>query len=176
VLLEVLDLDGRGHLRQPSGVIAEAGFLFAVAAVSMSLASLAGLVVAFRRSGSWAAYDLYRLRQIVEFGFANVLLALGLVPLVPIIGAVDSAVRLVAAVALVVFAAHVVVLVRRRHETTPTIRLPFAVIVVDIAVVMLTTTAIVLGTAPAWEAALLALLARPMLAFLLVLATLRSDG
>jgi len=40
----------------------------------------------------------------------------------------------------------------------------------------LLTAAIVLGTVPAWEAALLALLARPMLAFLLVLATLRGDG
>lgn len=157
-------------------MIAEAGFLFAVAAVSMSLASLAGLVVAFRRSGSWAAYDLYRLRQIVEFGFANVLLALALIPLVPVLGSLESAVRTVGSVAMVVFVTHVVILVRRRHETAPSIRLPFAVVVVDVAVVMLTTAAIVLGTVPAWESALLALLARPMLAFLLVLATLRGDG
>ncbi|HEY6203076.1 MAG TPA: hypothetical protein VI056_08525 [Candidatus Limnocylindria bacterium] len=157
-------------------MIAEAGFLFAIAAVSMSLASLAGLVVAFRRSGSWAAYDLYRLRQIVEFGFANVLIALALIPLVPILGAVEAAVRLVAAVAMVVFVAHVVILVRRRHETSPNIGLPFAVVLVDVVVVMLITAAIVLGTVPAWESALLALLARPMLAFLLVLVTLRGDS
>jgi hypothetical protein len=157
-------------------LIAEAGFLFAVAAVSMSLASLAGLVVAFRRSGSWAAYDLYRLRQIVEFGFANVLVALALIPLVAILGAVETAVRSVAVVAMVVFITHVVVLVRRRHATTPSIRLPIAVVLVDIPALMLLTAAIVLGTVPAWESALLALLARPMLAFLLVLATLRSDG
>ena len=157
-------------------MIAEAGFLFAVAAVSMSLASLAGLVVAFRRSGSWAAYDLYRLRQIVEFGFANVLFALALIPLAAILGAVEPAVRSAAAVAMVVFVAHVVVLVRRRRETSPSIPLPFVVILVDVVVVMLLTAAIVLGTVPAWESALLALLARPMLAFLLVLATLRGDG
>jgi len=141
----------------------------------MSLASLAGLVVAFRRSGSWAAYDLYRLRQIVEFGFANILVALALIPLVPILGA-ETAVRLVAAVAMVVFVAHVIVLVRRRHETSPTIRLPLAVVLVDIPAIMLLTAALVLGTVAAWELALLALLARPMLAFLLVLATLRGDG
>ena len=157
-------------------MIAEAGFLFAVAAVSMSLASLAGLVVAFRRSGSWAAYDLYRLRQIVEFGFANVLFALALIPLVAILGDVEPAVRSVAVMAMVVFVAHVVVLVRRRYDTSPHIRLPVAVVIVDIPALMLLTAAIVLGTVPAWESALLALLARPMLAFLLVLATLRGDG
>ena len=157
-------------------MIAEAGFLFAVAALSMSLASLAGLVVAFRRSGSWAAYDLYRLRQIVEFGFANVLVALGLIPLAGALGAVETAVRTLAAVAMVVFIAHVIVLVRRRQHASPYIRLPLAVVLIDVPALMLLTAAIVLGTVPAWEAALLALLARPMLAFLLVLATLRGDG
>jgi hypothetical protein len=157
-------------------VIGEAGFFFAIAAVSMSLASLAGLVVAFRRSGAWAAYDLYRLRQIVEFGFANVLLALGLIPLAAIVGDVESAVRLIASVAMVVFVSHVIVLVRRRNQTSPSVRLPFAVVLVDVAAVTLTAAAVILGTVPAWESALLGLLARPMLAFLLVLATLRGDG
>ena len=64
----------------------DVGFLFAAAAVSMSLASLAGLVIAFRRTGVWAAYDLFRLRQIVEWGFANVVLALVTFPLAGIGG------------------------------------------------------------------------------------------
>ena len=157
-------------------MIAESPFLFAVAAVSMSLASLAGLVVAFRRTGSWAGYDLYRLRQIVEFGFANALLALALIPLVPILGSVESAVRIIASIALAVFAVHVIVLLRRRRQTSPAIGLPWAVFLVDLLLVGLTAAAIVIATLPAWEVALLALLARPMVAFLLVLATLRPES
>lgn len=142
----------------------------------MSLASLAGLVVAFRRSGTWAAYDLYRLRQIVEFGFANALFALSLIPLVPIVGSVENSVRIIATTALAVLVAHAVVLLRRRRQTSPAVGLQLPVFLVDLLALALSTAAIVVATVPAWEAALLALLARPMLAFLLVLSTLRAEG
>ena len=121
-------------------------------------------------------YDLYRLRQIVEFGFANALLALALIPLVPIINSVENAVRIIATIAMAVFAVHVIVLVRRRNLLSPAIRLPLAVILVDLLVVGLTASAVAFATLPAWEAALLALLARPMVAFLLVLSTLRAEA
>jgi hypothetical protein len=157
-------------------MIAEAGFLFAVAAVSMSLASLAGLVVAFRRSGAWALYDLYRLRQIVEFGFANVLLALALIPLVGIVGSVEGAVRVVAAIALAYFIGHMFVMLRRWRAIEPSEGVPTVVVALDFLVIVLMTTTIVLGAVTAWESVLILLIARPMIAFLLVLATLRGDG
>lgn len=157
-------------------MIPEAGFLFAVAAVSMSLASLAGLVVAFRRSGTWAGHDLYRLRQIVEFGFANALFALSLIPLVAVVGSVENSVRIVATTALAVLVAHAVVLLRRQRQTSPVMGLQLPVFLVDLVALALSTAAIVVASIPAWEAALLALLARPMLAFLLVLSTLRAEG
>jgi hypothetical protein len=154
-------------------LIAEAGFLFAVTAVNMSLASLAGLVVAFRRGGAWAAYDLYRLRQIVEFGFANALFALALVPLSASVGSVESAVRVVALAAFVYFVVDVLVLVRRWRGVSG--EFPLLVIALDLALIFGLVTAVVLGTVAAWEWVLLALTARPMAAFLLVLSTLRSD-
>lgn len=156
-------------------MIAEAGFLFAIGAVSMSIASLAGLIVGFRRSAGWAAHDTYRLRQIVEFGFANVLLALALIPLVPTIGSVESAVRIVAVAGLVYFAIDVLVLLRRWRALGLT-GFPPVIVAFDLVVTALFVAAIAAGTAAAWEWALLALLARPMIAFLLVLATLRAEG
>ncbi|HEV8670793.1 MAG TPA: hypothetical protein VGS01_08665 [Candidatus Limnocylindria bacterium] len=43
-------------------------------------------------------------------------------------------------------------------------------------VIVLMTATIVLGAVTAWESVLILLVARPMIAFLLVLATLRGDG
>jgi len=156
-------------------VIAEAGFLFAVTALNMSLASLAGLVVAFRRSGSWAAYDLYRLRQIVEFGFANALLSLALIPLSAMAGSVASAVTIVAGVAIAYFVVYVLVLTRRWRAVAPG-EFPVVVIGLDLVVILLLVATIALDTVAVWEWALLALTARPMIAFLLVLSTLRTEG
>jgi hypothetical protein len=156
-------------------VIPESPFLFAVAAVSMSLASLAGLVVGFRRSGSWAAHDTYRLRQIVEFGFANALLALALIPLVPTVGSADVAVRFIAGVALAYFGIGSVVLLRRWRALSLT-GFPRGIVAFDLVLLALLLNAIVTPNVTAWEWALLAFVARPMLAFLLVLATLRPES
>ena len=155
-------------------MIAEAGFFFALAAVNISLASLAGLVVAFRRAGAWAAYDLYRLRQIVEFGFANAILSLALIPLTMTVGSTENAARIIAGAAFVYFVVDVLVLMRRWRSVS--FDLPALVIVVDTALVLLLVAAIVLAVVAAWMWVLLAFTARPMVAFLLVLSTLRSEG
>ena len=159
----------------------DVGFLYSMAGVSMSIASIAGLVVAFRRTGSWAALDLYRLRQIVEWGFANALLALAAFPLASSLGGETPAMRTLGVIALAYLILNVFLLLRRRaalrdivppREVAPIT--PF-VVVVDIAAIMLTTATAILATATAWELSLLALVARPMIAFVWVLGTLRAE-
>ncbi|MDQ2952464.1 MAG: hypothetical protein M3R54_09405 [Chloroflexota bacterium] len=156
----------------------DVGYLFAIAAVSMSLSSLAGLVIAFRRSGTWAVYDLFRLRQIVGYGFANVILALFAFPLAGLLGSERDALRLIAAITFVYVVVNLLVLKNRvdRLGRPAAIRYSPLIIVIDIAIVIVCTATMILGTMPTWELLLLLLVTRPMLAFALVLATLGQEG
>ena len=159
-------------------MIADIAFLYSMAAVSMSLASLAGLVIAFRRTGVWGAHDVYRLRQIVEWGFANVFLALLAIPAAATLGSEASALRLVGAVALVYITANMLVLRRRgRLSALPTvIRIPPLVVVIDLALAMFATATIILASMAPWELTLLMLVMRPMTAFVFVLASIGRES
>ena len=155
--------------------------MYAMAGVSMSVASIAGIVVAFRRTGTWAALDLYRLRQIVEWGFANAIFALGAFPLASWLGGEAPAMRALGFIALVYLVLNVLLLFRRRaalRAVTPAPVVPVTpfVVAIDVAAIMLTTATIILATVTAWQLSLLALVARPMIAFVWVLATLRPEG
>ena len=123
--------------------------------------------------------DLYRLREIVEFAFANVLLALSLFPLLAVTGNPADALRLTAAVILVVVCIHVVVLVRRdrRHPLEVGSRTAWGLIAIESdLLIVVSVVAVVLTSSFAWfEALLLVLLARPMAAFLLVLASFEME-
>jgi len=146
-----------------------------MAGVSMSVASIAGLVVAFRRTGTWAAHDLYRLRQIVEWGFANAVLALSVFPFAGVTGSEAAALRVAGAVALAYLIVNVVLLLRRRGAMRASVPVTPYVVLVDVSAIMLTTASAILGTMTAWELALIALVLRPMIAFVWVLSTLRSE-
>jgi hypothetical protein len=63
-------------------VIPESPFVFSIAALSVTLPGFAGLIAAFRRGSEWGTMDLFRVREIIEFGFVNAFLALLTVPLV----------------------------------------------------------------------------------------------
>jgi hypothetical protein len=158
----------------------DVAFLYSIVAVSMSLASLAGLVIAFRRTGAWHAHDVFRLRQIAEWGFANVVLALLAIPAAGTLGSEASALRLVGALALVYIVANVLALTRRmRRLATLRTLVPITplVVVIDVALVMLATATMILGSMTAWELTLLGLALRPMLAFVFVLASIgREDA
>jgi hypothetical protein len=152
-------------------VISEAPFLFAVAGLSASLAGLAGLVAGLRRGADFRSLDVYRLREIVEFAFANALLCLSTIPVAAALGSTSDAVRAVAAAALAYTIVHVAVLVRRsrrldlaRSRAWVTIALS-----VDIGTAVVVTVCVASGSIAAFEALLLILLVRPMAAFLLVL-------
>jgi hypothetical protein len=174
-------------------VISDIAFLYSTAGVSMSLASLAGLVIAFRRTGAWGTHDVFRLREIVEWGFANVLLALLAIPAAATLGSEASALRLMGAVALVYITVNVLVLVRRARamerdmqRVTGTtsqaaalenvVRVRPLVIGINIALAMLATATIVLASVAPWELTLLLLVVRPMTAFVFVLASIGREG
>jgi hypothetical protein len=157
-------------------VSTDVGFLFSVVAVSMSVASLAGLVIAFRRTGVWAAHDLFRLRQIVEWGFANVLLALLGFPLANALGSEATALRAIGVIALAYITVNLLALARRRSQTRGLIRITPLIVALDVALVMLATATFILGSMAAWELTLIGLVTRPMLAFVFVLTTLGREG
>jgi hypothetical protein len=158
-------------------VIPEAPFLFSIAGLSASLGGLSGLVAGLRRGTDMRPLDLFRLREIVEFSFANVALALATVPLALIVGGTEDAVRIVALAALIYVVLHLVVLIRRNREFQVTnSRIgDAAVILVNLAAFAASIATLGTGSIGAFEALLLVLLARPMLAFLFVLASFETS-
>jgi hypothetical protein len=156
-------------------VIQEA-FLFSIAGISASLAGLAGLVAGLRRGSDVRPLDLYRLREIVEFAFANVMVALATFPILLVIGNTSDALRISALIALAYSIVHVGILVgRSRRDALPRSRAWFVGAgAIDLATLVTVVATVASGTVQAYEALLLVLLARPMLAFLLVLASFES--
>lgn len=154
-------------------MIPEAPFLFSIAGLSASLAGLAGLVVGLRRGSDLGALDVFRLRQIVEFSFANVILALGTVPLALALDSIGRAIQIGAIAALAYVASTALFLERRMRREgihwTPGWRI--GVLVLTTVLLALSIAAIATGAIAMYEGLLVALLARPMLAFLLVIAS-----
>jgi hypothetical protein len=148
-------------------------FLFAIAGISGSLAGLAGLVAGLRRGSDVRPMDLYRLREIVEFAFANAFLALSTIPLALIVGNVGDALRVAGVAALVYSIVHVAVLFRRsRQHALPTSRSWYlGAATLNLATYATVIATVATGSMGAYESLLLVFLARPMYAFLLVLAS-----
>ena len=152
-------------------MIPEAPFFFSIAALSASLAGLAGLVAGLRRGADIPGDDLFRLREIVEFSFANVLIAISTIPLAVAIASLSDAVRVAAVVALVYLGGVFAFLGRRQRRLA--IQIPRVwvslVIVINMSAIVAAFTTIATGSVAPYEALLIILLARPMLAFLFVL-------
>jgi hypothetical protein len=152
-------------------VIAEAPYLFSVAGLSVSLAGFAGLVAAFRQGAGPRPIDIFRLRQIAEFGFANAILSLLPIPLAASAGDPATAFRLASGAVLVYVLVYMLVLLRAGrglglpYRTDP---LPL-VIALNVGIVSAAAFGAATSATAAFEWALLLLLVRPMLAFVLVL-------
>ena len=158
-------------------MIPEAPFLFSIAGLSASLAGLAGLVVGLRRGSDLRPIDHFRLRQIVEFAFANVVLAVGIVPLVSILGSIETTVRVAAVVGVAYAIGSGLYLMRRaRLEGLPwTLGWITGVLMLDITMIASGVLAATTGTLGWYEATLVLLLVRPMFAFLLVIESIRQS-
>jgi hypothetical protein len=159
-------------------VIPEAGFLFSIAGLSASFAGLAGLVMAFRRGGDVRPIDTFRLRQMVEFSFANIIIAVSVLPLSVLLGTEGAAARWVAgAIALYAIATNVV-FARRTRRAGLRWRGWWAISALGVTFASLVVAAITImtGNFGAFEALLVLILVRPMLPFLLVLNSWESEN
>jgi hypothetical protein len=152
-------------------MIPEATFLFSIAGLSASLAGLAGLVVGLRRGSDLRPIDHFRLRQIVEFAFANVVLAVGIIPLGTLTGSTETAVTLAALVALSYAIGSGLFLIRRSRleGLSWTVGWVAGVLVLNLSMIACGVLALLTGSIGWYEAMLVFLLVRPMFAFLLVI-------
>jgi hypothetical protein len=160
-------------------VIPEAPFLFSIAALSASLAGLAGLVAALRRGEGLRPIDAFRLREIVEFAFANVLFCVAIIPLSQIVpGGTGDVVRVAAGLAILYGVASTVVLARRsrRARIAWTRGWAGAALGLLITTVLAALAVISTGSIASYEALLVLMLARPMVAFLLVLSSFETPS
>ena len=162
-------------------MVPEGPFLFAIGGMSLSLAGLAGLVATLRRgiAGEFSILDRFRLREIVEFAFANALFALVLVPMSATAGSTDAAVRVLSTVAIGYQLAVVVVLYRRQLARRLPIERGWAAFVglLNVLIAIAAGAGLAWGAVTAYQWLLIFLLARPMVAFVVVLASFeRPDG
>jgi hypothetical protein len=156
-------------------MIPEAPYLFSVAALSVTLAGFAGLVAAFRRGSDLMPIDVYRLRQIAEFGLGNALIALSFIPLSTTTGDFMLALRLCGAIGVLFVFGGVALLLRRQRQLglRGQAGLNAVIVVIDFVAVAAGVATLVVGSVGLFEWQLLFLLCRPMLAFTFVLASLR---
>jgi hypothetical protein len=159
-------------------VTADAPFFLSIAALSASLAGLAGLVAALRRGEGLAANDRFRLHEIVEFCFANILFAIGIIPLTTLGGSISTSVRIGAAAVLVYML--VVGLILLRRVRTYGVDLGrgglWIAIGLNLVAAALAVAALLTGSVGAYQVLLVILLARPMTAFLFVLSSFEAGG
>ena len=157
-------------------MIPEAPYLFSVAALSVTLAGFAGLVAAFRRGSELMPIDIYRLRQIAEFGLGNALIALSTIPLLTTTGDLTLTLRICGAIGVLFIFGGVALLLRRQRRLgggAGQPRLNAAIVVIDLAAIAAGLATVFVGSVGLFEWELLFLLGRPMLAFTFVLASLR---
>jgi hypothetical protein len=157
-------------------MIPEAPFFFSVAALSVSLAGFAGLVGAFRRGTDWRPIDVFRLREIAEFGLTTALIALLPIPLAATSSDLPVSMRIAAVIGLAYLIGGSLVLERRRRSLRLTSTMAWYALagVIDAGALGAAIATIVAGAVGLFEWLLLFLLARPMFAFLLVVSSLRD--
>lgn len=145
-------------------------YLFSIAGLSVTLAGFSGLVSAFRRGGQWKPTDAFRLRQISEMGLATAFITLASIPFTEITD-LTTAIRVASGAAFVFTCLHVgFLLVRGRNLWRGfDLSAKASAVIIDLVVLGMAATGVLLATVPAYEGVLVLLLARPMVAFVLVL-------
>lgn len=152
----------------------QTALLLSIAGLSVTLSGFSGLVAAFRRGGEWEKIDAFRLRQIPEMALATALLVMATIALGDTLRRASAALQVAAVLAIAFTFGHAIaLLVRARREG---IRLTAAnsalAISIDLAILGLGIVALILASSAAFEWLLVAMLTRPMLAFVLALTEL----
>jgi hypothetical protein len=156
-------------------MIPEAAFLFSMAGLNASFAGLGGLLIGLRRGAALQPAEALRLRQVVEFAFANLLLAVSVQPSVVLLGA-DAGYRLSSALTL----AYIVLSMTLLRRRVALVGIAWgrwwaaSAISLTLAGVALALATIVARAAGLYELLLVVMLARPMVVFVLVLGTLEA--
>jgi len=147
------------------------GFLLSIAGLSVSLAGFSGLVAAFRRGGEWKPIDSYRLRQIPEMGLPIAVLTLFAIPLFDTTGSASTTLRTVASLAVAYTVFHIFALIFRARGMGLNVSAAnfWAAGIIDLGALAAGAVAIAAGTAATFEWLLVLLVARPAVAFVLVL-------
>ena len=149
----------------------QAGFLFSIAGLGVSLAGFSGLVIAFRRGGPLKPIDAFRLRLLPEMALGAAFLALLAIPLDDVIGDAKATIQIACGLGLLFTIGHAIQLqVRARAEglTQPALYTA-TVVTINLLIVVAAVIGLVVGTAPVYEWVLLLMLARPGLTFVIVL-------
>ncbi len=154
-------------------MIADAGFVFSIAALNASFAGLGGLLLGLRRGSDLDPLDTLRLRQVVEFAFANLLVAITVQPVVSLAGQ-DAGFRLTGALSLAYVVLSLPVLQRRVARVGISWGRAWVLAAIGLSAIgaALSAATIAAPTLGVFELLLVALLARPMVVFVLVLASI----
>jgi hypothetical protein len=151
-------------------MIPDAGFVFSIAGLNASFAGLGGLLIGLRRGADAQPLDNLRLRQVVEFAFANLLLAISVQPFVVLLGP-DGGFRLAGVLALVAIVGALPVLQRRVARVGISWGRWWAASAIALTAIgaVLAAATVIAPTAGTYELLMIVMLARPMVTFLLVL-------
>ncbi|HYU63798.1 MAG TPA: hypothetical protein VEN12_08450 [Verrucomicrobiae bacterium] len=149
----------------------QAAFLFSIAGLSLSLAGFSGLVAAFKRGAPLNPIDAFRLRELPEMALATTFLAVLTIPLIDALHNEVVTIQIASGLAMLFTVAHVLRLVTRVRQIGISQSTGKQLLVTLANVLLLVTGAVSLGlgTPTAYEWLLVFMLARPMLAFVLVL-------
>jgi hypothetical protein len=151
--------------------VPQAGFLFSIAGLSLSLAGFAGLVAAFKRGSPLRPIDAFRLRELPEMALATTFLAILTTPLADAIGNATIAIQVASGLAILFTVLHVLRLVARLRDMGigQSSDRNLLVTAANFLIFGAGAISLALGSAAAYEWLLVFMLARPMLAFVLVL-------
>ena len=154
-------------------MIPDAGFLFSVAGLNASFAGLGGLLVGLRRGPELRPIDALRLRQVVEFAFANLLLAILVQPFTQLLGA-DGGLRIAGGLSLAYVVLALPLLQRRVAQVGISWGRSWAAAALGLSGlgVALSMATIVSPAPGLYELLLVVMLIRPMVVFVLVLGTI----
>lgn len=151
-------------------MIPDAGFVFSIAGLNASFAGLGGLLIGLRRGADVRPLDTLRLRQVVEFAFANLLLAISVQPFVVLLGP-DNGFRLSGGLALIFIVGALPILQRRVARVGIAWGRSWAASAIALTSIgaVLASATVIAPSAGTYELLMIVMLARPMVTFLLVL-------